>query len=38
MLGTKDYGILVQIIKRSNRIIEKIGNIGINDFSNNVEI
>lgn len=38
MLGTKDYGILVQIIKRSNRIIEKIGNIGINEFSNNEDI
>ena len=38
MLGTKDYGILVQIIKRSNRIIEKIGNIDINEFSNNEDI
>ena len=38
MLEAKDYSILVQIIKRSNRILEKIENINMNDFSINEDI
>ena len=38
MLDAKDYSILVQIIKRSNRILEKIENINMNDFSINEDI
>ena len=38
MLGVKDKGILLQIIKRCNRIIEKVSNINENDFSLNDDI
>ena len=32
MLGVKDKGILLQIVKRCNRIIDKVSNINENDF------
>ena len=35
MLGVKDKGILLQIIKRCNRVIEKVSNISETDFSLN---
>ncbi|MGM9808645.1 MAG: DUF86 domain-containing protein [Bacilli bacterium] len=35
MLGVKDKGILLQIIKRCNRIIEKVSNISETEFSLN---
>ena len=38
MLDVKEKGILLQIIKRCNRIIEKISNISQNDFSLNDDI
>ena len=38
MLGVKDKGILLQIIKRCNRVIEKVSNISENDFSLNDDI
>ena len=38
MLGLKDKGILLQIIKRCNRVIEKVSNINENDFSLNDDI
>ena len=33
MLGVKDKGILLQIIKRCNRVIEKVSNISETEFS-----
>ena len=33
MLGVKDKGILLQIIKRCNRVIDKVLNISEKDFS-----
>ena len=38
MLGVKDKGILLQIIKRCNRVIEKVSNISEIDFSLNDDI
>lgn len=38
MLGVKDKGILLQIIKRCNRVIEKVSNISETDFSLNDDI
>ena len=38
MLGVKDKGILLQIVKRCNRIIDKVSNINENDFSLNDDI
>ena len=38
MLGVKDKGILLQIIKRCNRVIEKVSNINVTDFSLNDDI
>ena len=38
MLGVKDKGILLQIIKRWNRVIEKVSNISVTDFSLNDDI
>ena len=38
MLGVKDKGILLQIIKRCNRVIEKVSNINETDFSLNDDI
>ena len=38
MLGVKDKGILLQIIKRCNRVIEKVSNISVTDFSLNDDI
>ena len=38
MLDVKEKGILLQIIKRCNRIIEKTSNISQNDFSLNDDI
>ena len=38
MLGVKDKGILWQIIKRCNRVIEKVSNISVTDFSLNDDI
>ena len=38
MLGTKDKGILLQIIKRCNRIIEKVSNINETEFSLNDDV
>ena len=38
MLGVKDKGILLQIIKRCNRVIEKASNISETDFSLNDDI
>lgn len=38
MLGVKDKGILLQIIKRCNRVIEKVSNISKTDFSLNDDI
>ena len=35
MLGVKDKGILLQIIKRCNRVIEKVSNISETEFSLN---
>lgn len=37
MLDVKEKGILLQIIKRCNRIIEKTSNISQNTFSLNKE-
>ena len=33
MLGVKDKGILIQIIKRCNRVIEKVSNVSETKFS-----
>ena len=33
MLGVKDKGILLQIIKRCNRVIEKVSNISETEYS-----
>ena len=33
MLGVKDKGILLQIIKRCNRVIEKVSNVNIIEFA-----
>ena len=38
MLGGKDKGILLQIIKRCNRVVEKVSNISVTDFSLNDDI
>ena len=38
MLRVKDKGILLQIVKRCNRIIDKVSNINENDFSLNDDI
>ena len=38
MLGVKDKGILLQIIKRCNRVVEKVSNISETDFSLNDDI
>ena len=38
MLGVKDNGILLQIIKRCNRVIEKASNISETEFSLNDDI
>ena len=38
MLGVKDKGILLQIIKRCNRIIEKVSNINETEFALNDDI
>ena len=38
MLGVKDKGILLQIIKRCNRVIEKVSIISETDFSLNDDI
>ena len=38
MLGVKDKGILLQIIKRCNRVVEKVSNISVTDFSLNDDI
>ena len=32
MLGFKDKGILLQIIKRCNRVVEKVSNISETEF------
>ena len=38
MLGVKDKGILLQIIKRCDRVIEKVSNISVTDFSLNDDV
>ena len=38
MLGVKDKGIILQIIKWCNRVIEKVSNISVTDFSLNDDI
>lgn len=38
MLGFKDKGILLQIIKRCDRVIEKVSNISVTDFSLNDDV
>ena len=38
MLGVKDKGIVLQIIKRCNRVIEKASNINENEFALNDDI
>ena len=38
MLGVKDKGILLQIIKRCNRVIEKVSNISETEFALNDDI
>ena len=38
MLGVKEKGILLQIIKRYNQVIEKVSNINVTDFSLNDDI
>jgi UPF0331 protein TTE0752 len=38
MLGVKDKGILLQIVKRCNRVVEKVSNISETDFSLNDDI
>jgi len=38
MLGVKDKGILLQIIKRCNRVVEKVSNISEDEFSLNDDI
>ena len=38
MLGVKDKGILLQIIKRCNRVIEKVSNISETELSLNDDI
>ena len=38
MLGVKDKGILLQIIKRCNRVIVKVSNINENEFALNDDI
>ena len=38
MLGVKDKGILSQIIKRCNRVVEKVSNISEAEFSLNDDI
>ena len=38
MLGVKDKGILIQIIKRCNRVIEKVSNVNATEFALNDDI
>ena len=38
MLGVKDKGILLQIIKRCNRVIEKVSNVNETEFTLNDDI
>ena len=38
MLGVKDKGILSQIIKRCDRVIEIVSNISVTDFSLNDDV
>ena len=38
MLGVKDKGILLQIIKRCNRVIEKVSNVNSTEFALNDDI
>ena len=38
MLGVRDKGILLQIIKRCNRVIEKVANLSETEFSLNEDI
>ena len=38
MLGVKDKGILLQIIKRCNRVLEKVSNVTEIGFSLNDDI
>ena len=38
MLGVRDTGILLQIIKRCNRVIEKVANLSETEFSLNEDI
>ena len=38
MLGVKDKGILLQIIKRCNRVIEKVTNVNATEFALNDDI
>ena len=38
MLGVKDKGILLQIIKRCNRVIEKVSNVNATEFALNDDI
>lgn len=38
MLGVKDKGIFLQIIKRCNRVVEKVSNISEAEFSLNDDI
>jgi len=38
VLGVKDKGILLQIIKRCNRVVEKVSNISEAEFSLNDDI
>lgn len=38
MLGVKDKGILLQIIKRCNRVTEKVSNVSETEFSLNDDI
>ena len=38
MLGVKDKGILLQIFKRYNRVIEEVSNISETEFSLNDDI
>ena len=38
MLGVKDKGILLQIIKKCSRVSEKVSNINENEFALNDDI
>lgn len=38
MLGVKDKGILLQIIKRCNRVTSKVSNITETEFSRNDDV